>query len=528
MPPSLDPERYLVRHDACDGSVLRGLTCRGVLAATVAQAPGATAYVDGALRLLWRDVAARADALASELERAGIGSGDVVGIHLPNSAAFALAHFALAEIGAVALPLHVPYGPAELQQLLALTGAVACIVTRGDGEAKLAPLRASLPALRVVVTANVDAATFALDGSAGPFRARPAASDPDAPFCVVPTSGTESAAPKLCMHSHDGLLSNARAFADECGASVDDVVIAASGYTHLFGLLALHMSLIAGATLLALNRFDARAFLALAAAERATRVWAVPAQLVDLLAAARDVRHTFALREIRTAGAAVGGDFVRALRTAFGADVTVHWGMSEIGGGITTFGRDLSAAPSALGTPIPGAEVRIARDDGGTANVGEVGELWYRRADMFRGYLGAADVTANAVTRDGWLRTGDLAARDGDGVVHYHGRAKDLVNRGGVKIGAAEVEAHLHGLAALRRCAVVAVPDVRLGERACLVAELHDGASLTLADVAAHLAARGVAKFKWPEHLLVVDALPMTPTNKVAKNAVRTFAAAAL
>jgi len=521
----MDRAQYLVRHDACDPSALLGLTCRGVLAATAARAPGATAYVDGTLRLSWREVAARVDALASELERAGIGDGDVVGLHLPNSAAFALAHFALAETGAVALPLHVPYGAAELAQLLTITGAVACIVARADGEAKLAPLRAALPALRVVVAADVDRGTFSFDGIAGAFRARPAVIDPDAPFCVVPTSGTESAAPKLCMHSHDGLLSNAQAFVDECGASGHDIVIAASGYTHLFGLLALHVSLVAGATLLALRRFDAHAFLALAAAERATRAWAVPAQLVDLLAAARASERTYALHEIRTAGAAVGGDFVRALRAAFGADVTVHWGMSEIGGGITSFGRDLSASPAALGTPIAGAGVRIARDDGGAASVDEVGELWYRRADMFRGYYAAADATSNAITHDGWLRTGDLAACDADGVVHYHGRAKDIVNRGGFKIGAAEIEAHLQGLAALRRCAVVAVPDARLGERACLVAEVHDGASLSLDDVAAHLGARGVAKFKWPEHLLIVDALPMTATNKVAKNAVRTLAA---
>ncbi|HEY6235826.1 MAG TPA: class I adenylate-forming enzyme family protein, partial [Candidatus Elarobacter sp.] len=246
MPPSLDRDQYLARHDACDPSALRGLTCRSVLAATAARAPGASAYADGALRLTWGEVASRVDALASALARAGIGAGDVVGLHLPNSAAFALAHFALAETGAVALPLHVPYGAAELQQLLALTRAVACVVMCGDGEIKLAPLRATLPSLRAVVAADLGAASFSVDGSVRAARPRPAGIAPDAPFCVVPTSGTESAAPKLCMHSHDGLLSNAQAFADECGASGDDVVIAASGYTHLFGLLALHVSLIAG------------------------------------------------------------------------------------------------------------------------------------------------------------------------------------------------------------------------------------------------------------------------------------------
>lgn len=519
----MDPSHYLAHHDACDPGVLLGLTSRDVLAATVARDPRGVAYVDGGSQLSWSAVGGWVRSLARALASAGIGAHDVVGVHLPNSAAFALAHLALADIGAVTLPLHVPYGAAELRQLLAMTGAVGCVVAAGEGEAKLESVRDALPLLRVVVRAHLDGPTLVVLGSAGPERTAPASLDPSAPFALVPTSGTESAVPKLCMHSHDGLLSNARAFADECGASGDDVIIVGSGYTHLFGMLGLHMSLVAGATLLALRKFDARAFLRLAANMHATRAWAVPAQLVDLLAA-HEPATAYALREIRTAGAVVGGDFVRALRAAFGAEVTLHWGMSEIGGGITAFGRDLSAHPSALGTPIAGAEVRIARPDGSAADAGETGELWYRRADMFRGYYLDRATTARAIGPDGWLRTGDLASRDTAGVVHYHGRAKDVVNRGGFKIGAAEIEAHLHALPAIRRCAVVAVPDERLGERACLVAELHAGASLALDDVAALLDARGVAKYKRPEHLLIVDALPMTATNKVAKAAVRALA----
>jgi cyclohexanecarboxylate-CoA ligase len=274
-----------------------------------------------------------------------------------------------------------------------------------------------------------------------------------------------------------------------------------------------------------LSKFDASAFLALAERERATRAWAVPAQLVDLVVAARAAAPALALREVRTAGAVVGAAFVHDVRDALGAAVTVHWGMSEIGGGITSYGRDLTGSPSALGTPLPGAQVRIARRDGNEAACDEVGELWYRRADMFRGYYRDEVQTGAAITPDGWLRTGDLAARDAAGVIHYHGRAKDLVNRGGFKIGAAEIEAHVAALPAIRRCALVAVPDLRLGERACLVAELHDGATLTLDEVAAQLDRDGVAKFKWPEHLVLVDAMPMTATNKIAKATVRALAA---
>jgi acyl-CoA synthetase (AMP-forming)/AMP-acid ligase II len=517
----VDRSDYLLA-PAGDRAALHGLTTRAALAATLAAAPGALAYVDGPLRLTWSDAAERIAALADAFAAVGIGAGDVVGLHLANSAAYAIAHLALADLGAVTLPLHAPYRAAELAQLLAATDAVACVLA-GENAATLAALRDDLPALRALVHVDYDTAMFAIDGLVGDPRARIATIDPDAPFALIPTSGTESPAPKLCMHAHDGLLSNAQAFVEETAATPDDTIIIGSGFTHLFGLLGLHLALLSGATLLALRRFEGRAFLALAAREGATRAWAVPAQLVDLLAAAPD-SPALRVREIRTAGAAVGAELVGALRAAFGADVTVHWGMSELGGGITTYGRDPLAVHGAIGTPIAHAQVRIAREDGSDADVGETGELWYRRADLFRGYFRAPDKTDAAVTGEGWLRTGDLASRDANGVVRFDGRAKDIVNRGGFKIGAVELESALAAHPAIRRCAIVAVPDARLGEKAALIAELQPDATLALADVAAFLDARGVAKYKWPEHLLLLDALPMTATNKIAKGTLRALA----
>lgn len=522
---SMDRRHYLAGHLAfCDAGVLRGLSARSALASTVARDRDGTAYIDGGLRLRWSELAARVDRFAAELGAAGIGPGDVVGVHLPNSVAFAIAHLALAEAGAVTLPLHLPYGSSELRALLAQTRAVACIAPSSEIAAKIAPLRDMLGRLRVLVAADLDDASFAFDGAAGGPRTRPASIDPDQPFVLAATSGTESPAPKLCMHGHDGLLSNACAFVDEAALDSGDTLIVGSGFTHLFGLLGVHVGLLCGAAMITLRKFDAPAYLALAERERATRAWAVPAQLVDLVLAARAAAPALALREVRTAGAVVGAAFVHDVRDALGAPVTVHWGMTEIGGGITSYGRDLTRWPSALGTPLPGAQVRIARGDGTEAACDEVGELWYRRADMFRGYYRDEAQTGAAIAPDGWLRTGDLAARDAAGIIHYHGRAKDLVNRGGFKIGAAEIEAHVAALPAIRRCALVAVPDLRLGERACLVAELQDGATLTLDDVTALLDRDGIAKYKWPEHLVLVDAMPMTATNKIAKSTVRALA----
>jgi cyclohexanecarboxylate-CoA ligase len=504
-----------------DRSVLRGLTTRAALAATSAAVPDGLAYVDGPLRLTWAQVPSLVSSLAEVLLTMGVGPGDVVGLHLANGANYAVAHLAIAEIGAVTLPLHAPYRRAELAQLLAATDAVACVVPEA-ALPMMNALRDELPALRLIVRAH-DPIGYAAGGRRPPARTLPRQLDPDAPFALVPTSGTESPAPKLCMHTADGLLSNAQAFVEESGMSASDVLIVGSGFTHLFGLLGLHMALLSGAALLPLRRFEARAFLELAAGEGATRAWAVPAQLVDLLAAA-PLGSALRVREIRTAGAAAGAELVGALRAAFGAEVTVHWGMSELGGGITTYGRDPLAMPDAIGTPIAGAQVRVVREDGNDAAPGEIGELWYRRADLFRGYYRAPEKTAAAVTPDGWLRTGDLAALETDGVVRFAGRAKDLVNRGGFKISAVELESLLSGHAAIRRCAIVAVPDARLGEKACLVAELHDGAVLALDEVAAFLDARDVAKYKWPEYLLLIEALPMTATNKIAKGTLRALA----
>jgi cyclohexanecarboxylate-CoA ligase len=296
-----------------------------------------------------------------------------------------------------------------------------------------------------------------------------------------------------------------------------------SGYTHLFSLLGLHLALVRAATILPLPVYSAEGFLEIAAAERATMAWAVPTQLSDLVSAReRDRSHALELREVRTAGAPIAAELSDRVRATLCENLVVHWGMSEIGGGITTAGLKLE--PKLLGSPLPGAEARVVDAEGSDADPGETGELWYRRADMFRGYYNDPATTDASITPDGWLRTGDLAKRDAAGRIWYEGREKDLINRGGFKISTYEIETHLGTLEAIRQAAVVSVPDERLGEKGCLCVSLQAGTTLDLADVTAHLDARGLAKYKWPEHLLVLDELPATPTGKIWKKALRELA----
>jgi len=523
----MDSSAYLWRPAGDDSGVLRGLTMPDALASAVTTRGGAPAVIQGGSTLTWAQIGERTATLAARLRAAGFGPGHVIGVHLPNCWPFLVAHLAIAEIGAVMLPLHAPYRERELASYLAFAEARGVIVMSGAGEAKLAAIRADLPflAVSVVVDLESDANAFVVHGELGTGAREPGhVVVPDDPLCLIPTSGTESLKPKLCMHSHDGLLSNAVAFAESARVTCDDRLVIGSGYTHLFGMLGVHLALVRAATLIAVPAYSADAYLDAAEKHAATMAWAVPTQLVDLtIARERDPSHVLRLREVRTGGAPIAAELSDRVRTSLCENLVVHWGMSELGGGITTAGLRLE--PKLIGVPLPGAQARVVDAAGNETAPGKTGDLLYRRADMFRGYFRDEATTAASITHDGWLRTGDLAARDAHGRIWYEGREKDLINRGGYKISAYEIEALLGGLAAIRQAAVVCVPDERMGEKGCLCVALHPGASLTLADVSAHLDARGLAKYKWPEHLLVLDELPATPTGKIWKKVLRELAA---
>lgn len=512
-----DPTRYAA------GSQLEALTLAEAFARTAARMPHATAAIDGERNLTWGELDRHVRTLGACLRERGIGRGDVVGLSFRNSWEFVAAHVAIARVGAVTLGLHVAYGDHELMTLLQRTGARALFLEgRPASDESLKERFSTCPWLHTILTrATLDAVLASeRDGPAAPGVV------PADPFALVPTSGTESRVPKICMHSHEGLLSNAAQVARDAGIDERDVLFPASGFTHLFGLLGVHISILTGATLVGLAKFDGSECLRIYGRSGVTLAWAVPAQLVDIVAAADGIALP-ALREVRTAGAALPPALAQSVAEKLGVAPTAHWGMSEIGAGITTRSGDSSGAAATIGLPLAGAMVRIVDAESRPCGVDEAGELHYRRSDMFRGYYDEPELTAGSLTEDGFLRTGDLASIDARGRVHFHGRLKDLINRGGMKISALELESLLAAMPALGQLAVVRVDDARLGERVALVCALKAGASVTLDDVRAHLSAHGIAKYKWPESLVVVDALPLTPTGKIAKEAVRALAAEA-
>jgi cyclohexanecarboxylate-CoA ligase len=479
---------------------------------------------DGVRWRTWRDCVCDAERAAHALHEAGLRAGDVLAVQLPNSWEFVVLHAATARLGILLLPLHMAYGAHELRSLLGRSQAAALVVRdtyRGRDRAEhIRAVREGAESLRHLWISEAGGTgpgqSLPLPRGRADLPQRPALADGS--LLLLASSGTTSLEPKLCVHTHNGLLGNAAAVAADAGFDATDTFVAAGPFSHAFGLLSLHLALVTGGAVGLAGDWHPANFLDLLRASSATVAMAVPAQLRDLVSVVRSEPPLSTLREVRTGGAAVPADLVEAIRETFGARVTVQWGMTELGAGTYTRPSDPpAAAASSIGRPVTGGRARVVRPDGLRAAPGEVGELEFHSPHLFTGYLNAPDSTKAAFTADGWLRTGDLATLNEDGSVSHRGRADERINRGGLKFSATEVESLLSDLPQLALCAVVARPDPRLGQRSCLLATLRDGHSLTLAEVVGHLKGKDLATYKLPEELVIVPALPTTATGKVAR-----------
>jgi cyclohexanecarboxylate-CoA ligase len=222
------------------------------------------------------------------------------------------------------------------------------------------------------------------------------------------------------------------------------------------------------------------------------------------------------LRTFLCAGAPIPGPLVERAQRVLGASIVSAWGMSENGAVTTTLlDDDPRRSIDTDGYPLPGAEVKVVEIDGTELPVGDTGRLLVRSCSNFGGYLKRPQL--NATDEHGWFDTGDLARLDEHGYIRITGRSKDVIIRGGENIPVVEIESLLYGHRAVAQVAVVAIPDERLGERACAVVVTTPGQSFDFDEMIDHLSQARVAKNYLPEKLVVVDAMPTTPSGKIQK-----------
>lgn len=496
--------------------------------------PHRIALVDGARRLTFGELHDAVTRVACGLATLGLDE-EILAVQLPNSIELCLAILATQRVGAAYNALNPLFRRQELETILAVTRPRGIVIpTRWQGfdyPALVRALRPALPELAHVLTVGPDtpedARDFASLGQEAPrieldARFPP---DPDRVWMLGVTSGT-TGTPKIYMHTVNSQLGEALAFNRELGITADDIFLAIAPLTHRGAVMVgFFMALAAGATLVLLDRYEPSRALDLIARERCTCLFAIPTQAWDLLREdARQSRDARSLRLILMSGAPIPADLVAALAERWPSCLPLSgYGLSETGFACYTRPGDPPERLFTCGRPAPGMEICALDEQGRVLPPGVVGELGIRGCQVCAGYFANQEATRAALTKDGWFLSGDLGRVDAEGYVHYVGRRKHVIVRGGYKVYAEELEFLLRQCPGVSDVILVPIPDERLGERtcACLVAA---GAAPTLADLCAFLERRGVAKYTWPEYLMLLESLPRNAVGKIDRLAVRDLA----
>jgi acyl-CoA synthetase (AMP-forming)/AMP-acid ligase II len=339
------------------------------------------------------------------------------------------------------------------------------------------------------------------------------------------TSGT-TGQPKGVMASQEafgyshlcGVLEPALAWRD------DDIMLMSMPNFHLAGSWVSIAALYHGATLSILGAFEPAAFLEVLRRDRPTIAPLVPAAIQFLLNLPNVGPQDFSsLRTVMYFGSPIGVETATRAIKVFGCEFHQFYGATEAWFiSILRHDQHFSGTPgrlSSCGMPLPLTSVRIVDKSQNEAPLGVVGEVYVRSPMMFAGYWNRTEATAE-VLRDGWYRTGDLARRDEQGFIYLVDRAKDMIISGGENIYSTEVEQALQKLPGVQMCAVVGLPDEKWGERVVAAIVCDPAANLSQDRVIAHCHAL-IARYKAPKQIEFVDALPLTPTGKVKKGALR-------
>jgi long-chain acyl-CoA synthetase len=450
--------------------------------------------------------------MASVLRERGVEPGDRVGVMLPNVPEFAVAYYGILRAGGIVVPMNVLLKRREVAYYLQDSGA-KLVLAWHDFEHQAAPGAAQAGADCVVVSR--DELARLLDGVEA--RGDVAERDGGDTAVILYTSGT-TGQPKGAELTHSNLCRNAGVAARLFHLSPDSVVLGALPLFHSFGqTCALNAAITSGACLTLIARFDAGKVLEVIERDRVTVFEGVPTMYAALLGhPARDRLDTSSLHVGISGGAAIPVEVLRGFEEAFGCVILEGYGLSETSPAACFNHRHRQRKPGSVGTPIEGVEMKVVDEAGQDVPVGQVGEVAIRGHNVMKGYWRRPDATAEAISADGWFRTGDLARVDEDGYFFIVDRKKELIIRGGYNVYPREIEEVLYEHPAVRECAVIGIPHPELGEEVGAAVVLKPEVEATEPELR-EFVKRQVAAYKYPRHVWLLDQLPKTATGKIFK-----------
>ena len=491
-----------------------------------------TAIVDGERVYTYADVDRISDRLALNLLDLGLGPSQPAVLQLPNVAEFVVLYFALQKIGVIPIAALATHRYSEVNQFVRISGATACFYPEAQGDFRFGPMIKRVAdespslKLRIVLGAagpGEHSLTALIEGE--PTRPHSALDaivlDPDDP-AIYQLSGGTTGVPKLIPRSHNDYAFNSRLASPVCGVGAHSVLLLVVPIAHNLALACpgIQGYFFNGGAVVLSTSTRPEDMLALIEKHRVTHIKVVPALLIRLISS--PVIGNFdlsSLKVIQSGGQRMQPEVrLRTRELIPSAIAQENFGMSE---GMLFFVR-LDDPEEVLletcGRPIcEDDEVRLVDDEGREVAPGQTGELTCRGPYTLRGYLASPEYNAKQFTADGFYCSGDLMRLHPSGNYVVEGRKKDLINRGGEKISAEEIENLILMHPAVQNVACVAMPDAKLGEKMCACVIPHHGHTLALGALVEFLHAKEIARFKLPERLELMSEFPLSTFGKVSK-----------
>jgi 2,3-dihydroxybenzoate-AMP ligase len=498
------------------------------------------AVIDGDARATYASIDARSTNLALNLLDLGIKPLDRLVVQLPNKIQFVYLYLALQKIGAIpvmALPAHRYL---EINQFVQIAGAVGCVMPDKHRDFDFCELVRRLQKEKQhlkygIVLGEAPAGFASLDeliehqATHDASALRDIKIDPADPALFLLSGGT-TGVPKLIPRTHNDYVYNSKMAGSVTAISNDSVLLDVLPISHNLPLACpgLQGFLFKGAKVVLSTDVSPENIFALVEKHRVTHIHVVPALLIRWINDPAIARYDLSsLRVIQSGGQRLQPETRIKTRDLI-PSVTVqeNFGMAE---GVLMFVRlddPSDVRLETVGRPIcPDDEIMLLDNDDDIVPFGEVGEFCCRGPYTLRGYYGAEEHNKRAFTPDGFYRSGDLMRQHKSGNYIVEGRKKDLINRGGEKISAEEIENLILSHPAVQNVACVPVPDSDLGERMCACLVLHPGNKLSFDELIGFLETKEMAKIKLPERLLIVDELPLSNFGKVSKKKLSEMAA---
>lgn len=491
-------------------------TLTELIAATVERLPDKHAFIepDGSattFRAFWEAVRG----LARWLQEDGLSQGDRVAIFSPNSVEYAVVTHATLMAGGTMTPLNPLYREREVEHQIQDSGARMLFVHAAMA-AVVEEAKPHLPsALRVHDTASVR--ELAEEGAAkGPPR--PVAIAPEQDLAALPYSSGTTGLPKGVMLTHQNLAVNVLQLTPLDLIREQSVLLDFLPFYHIYGMQVLmNCGLAVGATQVILPRFDPELVVHLIERHRVTDFFVVPPALLALThfpgAEGRDLSS---LRYFFSGAAPLPLEVARMAHRRFGIPVLQGYGMTETSP-VTNANRVGKDREGTVGPPIPDTlEKVVDLETGRELGPGEIGELWVKGPQVMKGYWNRPDATAETITEDGWLRTGDVVSVDADGYVTIRDRLKEMIKYKGYQIAPAELESVIMEHPAVLDAAVIPREDIESGEVPKAFVVLRPGQQASAEDLMDFVAGK-VAPYKKVRLVEFVDAIPKNPSGKVLR-----------